>query len=781
MLIDCLLPMLRTGRYTGAHSRPRAGLASSLYLGGLWLCLGGLWLWASLASAQGLTREKLTASYLYNFAKNIQWPNEQGLKQFKIGVYESSDARLFDELQTMATRVRVRSLPIQVDKLSATSALTSYQLIFIDPQATKNITALYDRLDSKPVLLVTSEFSNKQLVMINLITDADRLKFEVNKSNLINHGLTPLPELILNGGTEIDVAKLYREGQASLVAMQKQLQSRERALDELANTIKSQEAINQRLQQQLGGLQQNIHDSDALISKQNEQLQEQKKQIDQSRQERERLLQEVDARTQELNQQQASLNKIAAEIDQREKRLAQLNQTILTQEQEISSQKAAIAGLDQQVDAQKVSLKYLRGLVILGALLIITIVIAYNTKRLANQRLAARSKDLQIAGERLAIAKRKAEDASQAKSEFLSLMSHELRTPLQSIIGYTELVIEELKMEDDHKHVDDLTRVITNGERLLKLINGVLDLAKIEAGRMELDLTEVRLSSLVDEALGAVGSLLEKSRIQVQKEVDDGASLPLADPEKILHILINLLGNACKFSQDGQVQVKALHQESRIYISIADTGIGMTAEQQQHIFDPFRQADSSTTRKYQGSGLGLSITRQLCELMGGSIRVESELGKGACFIVEIPLPIANAHKQPALAPVAAAPVNDFDLDDVHDHLVIIEPEPVLLEVLARGLQQEPVQLHGAPDALGGLQLARELKPRAIVLDLHLPNQQAWVFLEKMRAQHELATIPVMAVSLMDGGALVKQGSDPAAQAWEREVIRLAIKRLAGLN
>src|SRR5690606_24965482 len=233
-----------------------------------------------------------------------------------------------------------------------------------------------------------------------------------------------------------------------------------------------------------------------------------------------------------------------------------------------------------------------------------------------------------MARDRLAIARRKAEDASQAKSEFLALMSHELRTPLQAIIGYTEVVIEELKLADETDHLNDLNRVILNSERLLKLINSVLDLAKIESGRMDLDLTEVKLSRLVEEALGTVAPLLEKNSVRLHVDVDDGDDLPVADPEKLLHILINLLGNASKFAAKGQVRVKAYHQPHQIYISVADTGIGISAEQQAAIFDPFRQADSGTTRKFQGSGLGLSITRQLCELMGGGIRVESQVGVG---------------------------------------------------------------------------------------------------------------------------------------------------------
>ena len=216
-------------------------------------------------------------------------------------------------------------------------------------------------------------------------------------------------------------------------------------------------------------------------------------------------------------------------------------------------------------------------------------------------------------------------------------MSHELRTPLQAIIGYTEVVIEDLKLNDDQVHIKDLMRVISNSERLLKLINGVLDLAKIESGRMVLDLTEVKLSSLVDDAVGTVKPLLEKNAIQLKLDVNDGAFLPIADPEKLLHIMINLLGNASKFSPNGIITLKAHHEPYRLYISVADTGIGISREHQEHIFDSFRQADSSTTRKYQGSGLGLSIVKTIAERHGGSVSVTSEVNVGSIFTLLLPV------------------------------------------------------------------------------------------------------------------------------------------------
>lgn len=730
-----------------------------------------------------LDKQKITVSYLYNFAKNIEWPNQSAMTSFDIGVYGGYNPVLLDELKVLQQRVTLRGLPITVNQVSRIEMLGKYHLVYIEQASAKTIGEAYDALEGKPVLLVTHAYQDKQFVMINLLPTADdRLKFEVNKSNIINHGLTPLPELILNGGTEIDVAKLYREGQASLVTLQKQLQGREKALHELSASIQKQQTTNIQLEQQMASLSEGIKKSDALIARQTQQLQEQQVQIEASIQEREHLLREVAQRTQELDTQQQHLNAILKEIDAREKRLTFLNDTIQSQENIILKQKDAIVNLDELVDSQKVALRYLWGSVILGALLIVTVFVAYNIKRRDNLRLAAHSQDLQMARDRLAIAKRKAEDASQAKSEFLSLMSHELRTPLQAIIGYTEVVIEELKLANDDHHVRDLTRVIANSERLLKLINSVLDLAKIESGRMDLDLTEVKLSSLVDEALATVAPLLEQNAIRLHLDVDDGEFLPKADPEKLLHILINLLGNAIKFAPNGQVRIKAYHQPKRIFISIADSGIGISAEQQANIFDPFKQADSGTTRKFQGSGLGLSITRQLCELMGGTIRVESELGDGAKFIVELPLPInptPSAKKVPEVVDADAEPLNAPPAV-TGDQVVMIDDDPAFVDIMARTLRAEGYEVHTANDAETGWRLIQSIKPQVITLDLLLPDQHGWILFERIKDDPDVRDIPVIVVSMIEERKRFNRqpAEEYLTKPVKRETLKLAVRRLA---
>jgi signal transduction histidine kinase/ActR/RegA family two-component response regulator len=772
-IVPVSVPHLHPARQTGSGDL----LIPRLILFLLIVCLvPSLW-------AQGLDKQKITASYLYNFAKNIEWPNQAAMTSFDIAVYGSVTPALMTELAVLRDRMKVRNLPISVTQVNRAESLGSYQLVYVEQPSVSVMAAVHDALEGKPILLVTDAYNNKQLVMINLVaTENDRLRFEVNKSNIINHGLKPLPELILNGGTEIDVAKLYREGQASLVALQKQLRAREKTLGELSASIQTQEGMNERLQAQMAELNQNIKKSDALIAEQKTLAQNQQEQIESNKEERAALLREVELRTKELDEQQGHLRTILREINAREKRLTHLNTTIKSHEETILKQKNAIVDLDELVDSQKVALRYLWGSVLLGTLLIITVLIAYTIKRRDNQILAAHSQDLQIARDRLAIAKRKAEDANKAKSEFLSLMSHELRTPLQAIIGYTEVVIEELKLADDEHHLKDLNRVILNSERLLKLINGVLDLAKIESGRMDLDLTTVKLSSLVDEALDMVAPLLEKNAIRLLVDVDDGDSLPVADPEKLLHILINLLGNAIKFAPNGQVRIKAYHQPQQIYISVADTGIGISAEQQVNIFDPFRQADSSTTRKFQGSGLGLSITRQLCELMGGGIRVESELGVGSKFTVELPLPIpplsagdSRSEPEEHFFQVAPAPI-----PVAGEQVVMIDDDPAFLDVMARTIRAEGYQVHTASDAESGWRLIQSIKPQVITLDLFLPDQHGWILFERIKADPDVCDIPVIIISMIEERKRFNRqpAEEYLTKPVRRETLKLAIQRLA---
>jgi signal transduction histidine kinase len=230
-------------------------------------------------------------------------------------------------------------------------------------------------------------------------------------------------------------------------------------------------------------------------------------------------------------------------------------------------------------------------------------------------------------------------EASQHKSQFLANMSHELRTPLNAIIGYSEILQEEIEEAGQDRLTPDLRKIEHSGRHLLGLINEVLDLSKIEAGKLELNYEPVNLSRLIDEVIGTAGQLAEKNRNRLVVEGADGIGPLTADPMRLKQILLNLLSNACKFTQEGEVALRARRvADGRewIELAVADTGIGMTAEQQGKLFQDFTQADSLTARRYGGTGLGLALSRKLARLMGGDVTVTSEAGKGSVFTVRLP-------------------------------------------------------------------------------------------------------------------------------------------------
>jgi signal transduction histidine kinase len=229
--------------------------------------------------------------------------------------------------------------------------------------------------------------------------------------------------------------------------------------------------------------------------------------------------------------------------------------------------------------------------------------------------------------------------ASRHKSEFLANMSHELRTPLNAIIGYSEIVVEEMEAAGNEEVVVDLRRVQKAANTLLIMINSILDLAKIEAGRMELYIEPTDLRDLVAEITETVQVLISKNNNKLMVDLQGGDEQLFMDATKLRQIIINLLGNAVKFTTNGEIVLQVIKTQQDLTIVISDTGIGMTEEQQVSIFEEFRQADMSTTREYGGTGLGLSITQKLCHLMGGRINVKSTPQRGSRFTVRFPLPI----------------------------------------------------------------------------------------------------------------------------------------------
>ena len=339
---------------------------------------------------------------------------------------------------------------------------------------------------------------------------------------------------------------------------------------------------------------------------------------------------------------------------------------------------------------------------------------------------------------------RQLELASQHKSQFLSSMSHELRTPLNAIIGLTEMMVTNAARFGTEKAAEPLRRVHRAGSHLLGLINQVLDLSKIEAGKLELSPDWVNLTPLINEVVDTARPLAEQNNNRLMVKCQENLGSLTVDPMRLRQILLNLLSNACKFTKQGEVTLlarKLVNEGHWIEFAVTDTGIGMTPEQQAKLFEEFTQADSSTARQYGGTGLGLAITRKLARMMGGDVTLTSEAGKGSTFTVRLP---ADTD-MPAGAPISS----DRGRSTRADCVLVIDDDATARELISDHLKAGGFSVVTAAGGVEGIKLAKELQPTAITLDVMMPDLDGWSVLAALRQNPELADIPVIMVSIVD--------------------------------
>jgi signal transduction histidine kinase/CheY-like chemotaxis protein len=350
---------------------------------------------------------------------------------------------------------------------------------------------------------------------------------------------------------------------------------------------------------------------------------------------------------------------------------------------------------------------------------------------------------------------RELEAASQHKSQFLANMSHELRTPLNAIIGVSEMLLEDARDGGDASLVEPQERVLGAGRHLLALINGILDLSKIEAGKIELNIEEFGVQGLVEDVAGTVKPLAEKNGNALAVSCAPDVGTMLSDPTRVRQALLNLGGNAAKFTTNGHISFAVSREHAAggdwIVMRVSDTGIGMTADQVGRLFEDFVQADLSTTRKYGGTGLGLAISRRLCRSMGGDIEVESSPGAGSAFTIRLPAMSGPLAALPARADAQARqqPASTGPRAPGKAQVLVVDDDQTVRELMQRFLEREGFQVITAAGGLEGLRQARESHPMAITLDVMMPDVDGWTVLAALKGDPGLADIPVILATIVD--------------------------------
>lgn len=356
------------------------------------------------------------------------------------------------------------------------------------------------------------------------------------------------------------------------------------------------------------------------------------------------------------------------------------------------------------------------------------------------KKLRKSNKEIKRINQELEISNKKIKEADKLKSEFLANMSHELRTPLNAIIGFSEVLKSKSFGQLNSEQEDFVNDIHKAGKHLLKLINDVLDLSKIEAGKMELNFSEINIAKELESVHNVIRPLYQKKNLHFSIEIDEGISTIFADEIRFKQIMYNLLSNAIKFTKEGSVKVKVSKIDGSIQVDVIDTGIGIKKENLDLIFKEFYQSDSSLSKEYEGTGLGLSLTKKLVELHDGKIFVKSEINRGSTFSFTLPMKTYEPMGKEIIA---------VEIVPGRPTILLIEDSIEAIKLLKILLEQNGYSVAIAKNGLEGIQKAKELKPFAIVLDIMLPQKSGWDVLKKLKADEDTNHIPVIIVSIVE--------------------------------
>ena len=652
------------------------------------------------SSLAQFSRDDLVATYIYRISQHISWPRPHTSDATKIHLIGGkSNQRIEEDLNNL-----IRSDPNVSRHYTVTTGTSiniprDTKVLFLAKERKDDFPALRKLIAGKEILLISDDVSNPREIFIDLYElDDNRLRFRINKANILNQGLEIDPDIILLGGTEIDIAKLYREGQTTLEVQSRQIQDlstnittlqkeksslqaslvlQKRKFKELDSQLKSTKlSLNQqnllldesrreseslriatekyetKLREQSEALKistNKLGEQKFTIEKHREKLLQQAKEIADQQLEYDSLRKHIesqetllDQQTKKLRDREIHFSALQAEIRKREQFLDAQSQKISAQRETIETQEVLLKESGATLSAQKQVTGLIGALAAVIFLFAVTLLVSNRQRRKDNIKLSEQKSLLQDNARALEDAMQKSEAANLAKSTFLANMSHELRTPLNAILGFTELLIKN--GDASRNQLERLQVINASGEHLLTMINDILDLSKIEAGKTVLEKTDFEVLPMLNDVVAMVSNIGSLKGLEIELECDSAIPKFIrTDLVKLRQILINLMGNAVKFTHEGSVtlRVKAdTDKKLRLEFRVEDSGIGISQDQLNSVFEPFVQNSKPKTSS-QGTGLGLAISKSFIEMLGGEIVVDSIVGVGSTFKFWLPVDIGS--------------------------------------------------------------------------------------------------------------------------------------------
>lgn len=605
--------------------------------------------------SSAIAESEFKAVLYYKFAMQTQWPNEASLSHITLGFYPPQPAAQ-NFLKKNLIGKKIHNLPIKIVGYDSLAQAKKAQLLVVSPSKNAQLREITNALVGTHTLLITESSQQTLSTMINLVRLPDnKISFEIHRPNIVYEGLQVDRDVILLGGSELDVAKLYKETEIELAKTKRELTRQVTEVTQQKVLLASQQKSITQTKLDLSRLQERLKDhskkldvsalqleKDKALLQQNQSLLKQQS-LDMAKQEsiflekvadlseKQRL---IDSNIEFLAQQKSIIAKQEEQIVAHKQILNAKVDQIQQQESVITSQSEELVKTTEDMEQLEKVLTYQYiATVSLSLVVFIALCAAFvyirTSRRLtrSNQKLSQMALELQ--------------ETSEAKSMFLSTMSHEIRTPMNGVIGMADLLASS---DLNSEQLRQLRVIQSSGKVLVNVINDILDFSKIEAGKMDIEEVAFSPDSVVSDACAMLVPLCREKQLElsvlVEPDVPDNL---LGDPARISQIVTNFMSNAIKFTEAGTIRVSVRLHENCWRIEVSDSGCGMTEEQTGRVFDAFSQAEKSTNRQYGGTGLGLTISKKLVELMNGSIGLKSKLGSGTTIWLDLPIDDATTE------------------------------------------------------------------------------------------------------------------------------------------